>query len=61
VEFRPAALHVIDQNENAIAELVRDLRSGPTDFDIPELRALTIDFGSPIMQRALRHERYDLA
>lgn len=60
-DFRPEALHVIDQNENSLAELVRDLRSRPTGLPVPDFRALPVDFGSPIMHRFLQGERpYDL-
>ena len=43
--FRPAALHLVDLNENTLVEAIRDLRSGevaPPD----DLRSLSIDFGS---------------
>ncbi len=58
--FKPARLHIIDQSENNLAELVRDLRNSGLDPAI-QLRALPIDFGSPIMRRFLRDEkaRYD--
>lgn len=58
--FKPARLHVIDQSENNLAELVRDLRNSGLDASI-QLRALPIDFGSVIMRRFLRDEkaRYD--
>lgn len=46
VELAPAALHLVDLNENGLVEVVRDLRSGaypsPADF-----RTSAIDFGSP--------------
>ncbi len=54
--FGPAALHVVDHNENNLVELVRDLRSGPTGIGVKDFRALPIDFGSPVMQRFLREE-----
>ncbi len=54
--FRPAAIHIVDQNENNLAELVRDLRNSGLDSSI-QLRALPIDFGSPIMRRFLREEK----
>jgi FlaA1/EpsC-like NDP-sugar epimerase len=58
VQFSPAALHVLDQNENGLAELVRDFRS--TFEQLPDLRTLPMNFGSPIMQRFLQHEEpYD--
>jgi FlaA1/EpsC-like NDP-sugar epimerase len=54
--FKPARLHVVDQSENNLAELVRDLRNSGFDSSI-QLRALPIDFGSVIMRRFLRDER----
>jgi FlaA1/EpsC-like NDP-sugar epimerase len=60
-DFRPQALHVIDQNENNLAELVRDLRSREHGLDVRDFRAIPIDFGSPIMRRFLASESsYDL-
>jgi FlaA1/EpsC-like NDP-sugar epimerase len=53
VRFGPESLHVVDLNENNLAELVRDLRSGCQKFIVPDFRALPVDFGSPIMQRYL--------
>ncbi len=48
--FEPAALHVIDQNENELAELVRTLRSSSDGFSVPDFRTLPLDFGSPAMR-----------
>jgi FlaA1/EpsC-like NDP-sugar epimerase len=60
VKFHPGSLHVVDINENNLAELVRDLRSNPQQFEVPDLRTLPIDFGSPIMHRYLIEEKpYD--
>src|ERR1700738_850502 len=59
-EFDPACLHVVDHNENALAELVRDLRSRACGLRVRDFRAVPIDFGSPIMLRFLKTERpYD--
>jgi FlaA1/EpsC-like NDP-sugar epimerase len=59
--FDLACLHVVDQNENALAELVRDLRSRVEGLAIRDFRALPIDFGSPVMRRYLKTERaYDI-
>ncbi|CAH2032342.1 polysaccharide biosynthesis protein [Trichlorobacter ammonificans] len=59
--FSPATLHVVDQNENNLAELVRDLRSGEKLMSIPDFRTLPLDFGSPIMEAFLRNtEQYDV-
>jgi FlaA1/EpsC-like NDP-sugar epimerase len=45
--FEPSALHVIDQNENELAELVRTLRSSSGGFSVSDFRTLPLDFGSP--------------
>lgn len=61
VPFAPRALHVVDQNENALAELVRTLRSGPTPPDIADLRTLPLDYGSAAFRAFLRASGpYDL-
>lgn len=58
--FGPAALHVVDHNENSLVELVRDLRSGGSSLS-KDFRTFAFDFGSPIMQRLLRDSGpYDL-
>lgn len=44
--FAPKTLHVIDHNENGLAELVRALRSSPTPFPVEELLTLPFDYGS---------------
>jgi FlaA1/EpsC-like NDP-sugar epimerase len=51
--YRPAQLHVVDSDENALAELVRDLRSRDAVHRSTELRTTPLDFGSVIMQRLL--------
>ncbi len=58
--FGPAHLHVVDRDENSLAELVRDLRSGRKALG-PELRTLPLDYGAPVMRRFLGDEPpYDL-
>ena len=60
-DFKPQALHVVDPNENNLAELVRDLRSREQGLDVNDFRTLPIDFGSPIMRRFVASEApYDL-
>lgn len=44
--FEPAALHIIDQNENALAELVRQLRSSPEPLRIKDFQTLPLDYGA---------------
>lgn len=59
--FAPAALHVVDQNENELAELVRGLRSRPGGLDIADFRTLPLDYGSSAMRLLLHVEApYDL-
>ncbi len=59
--FRPATLHVVDQSENNLAELVRDLRNQNNGEVPPDFRALPLDFGSPTMRRFLNETApYDL-
>ena len=47
VKYEPATLHVIDHNENALAELVRELRSSSNPMRVPDFRTLPLDYGSP--------------
>lgn len=51
--YRPSHLHIVDQDENALAELVRDLRSSGLAERVGDLRALALDYGAPPMQRFL--------
>ena len=56
LEFKPAAVHVIDIAENALVELVRDVRSRAKPLVSGELRLLPIDYGSAATERLLRSE-----
>ena len=53
LSFRPAVLHIIDQSENYLTELVRDLRSSPEGLSDTDLRTFPIDYGGPIAERLL--------
>lgn len=44
--FAPRAIHVVDHNENGLAELVRMLRSGPVAPAFGELLTLPFDYGA---------------
>jgi len=44
--FKPAALHVIDHNENGLAEIVRTLRSSATPFEVDDFLLLPFDYGA---------------
>ncbi len=54
--FRLGSLHVVDQNENGLAELVRDLRSRPEGLEISDFQTWPVDFGSPIMHQLIRDQ-----
>lgn len=57
----PDALHVVDQSENYLAELVRELRGRPGGLAVGDFRALPLDYGAPIMGRFLAESRpYDI-
>ncbi len=45
--FRPAALHLVDINENSQVEVVRDLRSARGVFLPDDFRTISVDFGGP--------------
>ena len=53
LDFSPASLSVVDQDENGLAELVREIRSASGKPITCEFRTLPIDFGSTIMKRFL--------
>ena len=53
LDYRPSALHVVDHNENYLAELVRELRGRPAGIPDIDFRALPLDYGGPVMERLL--------
>jgi FlaA1/EpsC-like NDP-sugar epimerase len=57
VDYAPSVVHVIDQNENYLVELVRYLRGRPIGLPNIDFRTLPIDYGSPIMERFLREAK----
>jgi FlaA1/EpsC-like NDP-sugar epimerase len=60
IPFSPRCVHVVDQNENTLVELVRDFRSRFAPAELPELRTLPLNFGGPVMERFLHEEEpYD--
>lgn len=61
VKRMPSAVHVIDQNENGLAELVRQLRSRPFDWSVEDFQALPLDYGSSASRHFLQSQpAYDL-
>src|ERR1019366_1065262 len=51
--FDPAAVHVVDHDENGLAELIRDLRSSGRLPDAFDLRLEPLDYGSGGTRRVL--------
>lgn len=56
LDYRPAALHVVDHSENYLVELVRDLHGQNVDFARLDFRALPLDYGGDAMARMLSAE-----
>lgn len=52
--FRPSALVVVDTNENALAELTRDLRSTRSMFVPNDYLPYPMDFASPVFEKMFR-------
>jgi len=52
--FKPEALVVVDYNENALAELTRDLRSTKGMYIPDEFITYPMDFNSPVFEKMLR-------
>lgn len=59
--FKPASLIVVDINENALAELTRDLRSTPGLY-MPEVYVpYPMDFNAPVFEKMFRsHNGFDI-
>ena len=52
--FKPASLVVVDTNENALAELTRDLRSTKGMFVPNDYVTYPMDFASPVFEKMFR-------
>jgi len=52
-DYHPSALHVVDHNENYLAELVRELRGRSAGIPDIDFRAMPLDYGGPVMERFL--------
>ena len=52
--FKPSALIVVDTNENALAELTRDLRSTKSMYMPEDYIPYPMDFASPIFEKMFR-------
>lgn len=59
--FKPASLIVVDINENALAELTRDLRSTKGMYVPEEYITYPMDFASPVFEKMFRmHQGFDI-
>jgi FlaA1/EpsC-like NDP-sugar epimerase len=54
--YEPLALHVVDQNENGLAELVRQLRSRRDPLAVADFRSLPLDYGAASFRHFLASE-----
>lgn len=52
--YKPASLVVVDYNENALAELTRDLRSTKNMYIPDDYKTYPMDFASPVFEKMLR-------
>ena len=60
VPYRPAAIHLVDLNENGLVEVVRDLRSSPAPVPA-DFRTITADFaGEEFPRFAAESGPYDV-
>ena len=59
--FRPESLVVVDTNENALAELTRDLRSTKGMYVPDDYITYPMDFASPVFEKMFKsHEGFDI-
>ena len=59
--FKPSSLIVVDTNENALAELTRDLRSTKGMYIPEEYIPYPMDFSSPVFEKMFRkHGGFDI-
>ena len=54
LQFKPATLVVVDTNENALAELTRDLRSTKGMYVPEDYVPYPMDFASPVFEKMFR-------
>ena len=59
-KYNPKTLHLIDQNENSLVEVVRDLRNNSKNLKIDDFGTWPLDFGAPVVGEFIKNqERYD--
>jgi FlaA1/EpsC-like NDP-sugar epimerase len=51
--YQPASVDLVDQNENYLADFVRDLRASGDELSKIKFRALPLDYGGGVMRRLL--------
>ncbi|HIO67672.1 MAG TPA: nucleoside-diphosphate sugar epimerase, partial [Flavobacteriales bacterium] len=57
LKFEPSSLFVIDNDENGLTELTRDLRSQQAIKVPAEYKSYPIDFGDTVFEKILTNER----
>ncbi len=59
--YQPQAIHVVDQNENGLAEFVRIFRSSLASDLVDHVRTMPLDYGTSAMELLLANEGpYDI-
>ena len=58
--FEPAAITVVDNNENGLAELVRDLRSNADNIIPKVFITYPMDLASKVFRKILRNREFDI-
>lgn len=59
--YQPKAIHIIDQNENGLAEFVRQFRSSGDSARVDDLRTMPLDYGASVTERLIQQEgHYDI-
>lgn len=58
--FEPGAIMVVDNNENGLAELVRDLRSDSVNIIPSDFITYPMDLASIVFRKILRNKHFDI-
>lgn len=59
--YEPRAIHVVDQNENGLAEFIRQFRSSPESGRVADMRTMPLDYGVAATERLIEREGpYDI-
>lgn len=60
LSFKPASVTVVDNNENGLAELIRDLRSDAEIMMPPSFTTYPMDLASRVFKKIIENNRFDI-